>query len=170
MRVPDSQALWENKCEPSDSVTSSFVGDGSLNELKTSNTRRLLLRFGFNSLLPLLASPHEVRPESRGYLPSSESYHVVVDRKGIQKLETIVLASKLCSIDTETDDNDPRKATLLGISFSVQDGEAYFITLIETDLKNLTRNDVLKVLRRIFNSDVNFIGHNIKYDYLIPCA
>jgi DNA polymerase-1 len=91
----------------------------------------------------------------------------VVDRKGIQKLEAIVLASKLCSIDTESDDSDPRKATLLGISFSVEDGAAYFIPLIETDLKGLTRTDVLRVLRRIFISEVDFIGHNIKYDYLI---
>ncbi len=39
--------------------------------------------------------------------------------------------------------------------------------MIETELKNLTRNDVLKAVRRIFNSEVDFIGHNIKYDWLV---
>ena len=143
------------------------IQDDSLNELDTANSRQLLMRYGFHSLLTLLANPLDVRPDSRGHPPSSESYHAVVDRKGMQKLESVVRASKLCSIDTESDDKDPREATLLGISFSVKDGEAYFIPLIETDLEDLTRNDVLKVLRRIFNSDIDFIGHNIKYDYLL---
>ena len=91
----------------------------------------------------------------------------MLDRAHLQELESVVRASKLCSIDTESDDKDPREATLLGISFSVKDGEAYFVPLIETDLKDLTRKDVLNVLRRILSADVKFVGHNIKYDYLI---
>ena len=87
--------------------------------------------------------------------------------KGYKQLESIVRESKLCSINTESDEKDPRKATLLGISFSVKEGEPYFVPLIETELKGLTRNDVLKAVRRIFNSEVDFIGHNIKYDCLL---
>jgi len=83
------------------------------------------------------------------------------------KLESVICAAKLCSIDTESDEKDPREATLLGISFSVKDGEAYFVPLVERDLNDLTRNDLLKVLKRIFNSKIDFIGHNIKYDYLM---
>jgi DNA polymerase-1 len=85
----------------------------------------------------------------------------------MEELESVVCASKLCSIDNESDEKDPRAATLLGVCFSVKDGATYFVPLIETELKDLTRNDVLKVLRRIFESEVDFIGHNIKYDYLI---
>jgi DNA polymerase-1 len=91
----------------------------------------------------------------------------VADREHLQELESVVRASKLCSIDTESDDKDPREATLLGISFSVKDGEAYFVPLDETNLKDLTQNDVLKVLGRICSADVDFVGHNIKYDCLI---
>jgi DNA polymerase I len=156
----------ENRCKPCTPILDS-VRDDSLNELDTVNSRQLLMRYSFHSLLPLLANPPDVQPDSRCRPPTLESYHAVVDRKGMQKLESVVRGSKLCSIDTESDDADPRKATLLGISFSVKDGEAYFIPLIETDLRDLTRNDVLKVLRRIFNSDIDFIGHNIKYDCLI---
>ncbi len=141
--------------------------DDAHNELDTANSRQLLMRYGFHSLLTLLANPLDVRPDSRCRPTSLEAYHAVVDRKGMKQLESVVCASKLCSIDTESDEKDPREATLLGISFSVQDGEAYFVPLIETELKNLTRNDVLKAVRRIFNSEVDFIGHNIKYDWLV---
>jgi len=143
------------------------VKDHSFSDLDTANSRKVLVKYGFHSLLPLLATPAEVRPISQGHRPNSVAYHTVVDHEQLQKLVSEVRASKLCAIDTESDDKDPREATLLGISFSVKDGEAFFISLIETDLKGLTRNDLLVALKRIFNSDVEFIGHNIKYDYLV---
>jgi len=141
--------------------------DDSLSDLDTANTRQVLRRYGFHSLLALLGTSLEGRPASRRRQPHSESYHAVVDREQLQGLESVVRASKLCSIDTEADDKDPREATLLGISFSVKDGEAYFIPLDDTYLKDLTRNDVLKVLARMFSADVDFVGHNIKYDCLV---
>ena len=161
------QCYAQIRCEPVGSQMRNSVEDDSLSELDTTDSRQRFMGYGFHSLLTLLANPIDARPESRVRTPNSESYHAVVDREELQKLESVVLASNLCSIDTETDDKDPRKATLLGISFSVKDGEAYFIPMIETDIKDLTRSDVLKTLRRIFSSDVDFIGHNIKYYYLI---
>src|SRR5258706_2770624 len=161
------QDYAKNRCDPLGSLRLNPVQDISLNALDTANSSQVLARYGFHSLLPLLANPIEFRPDSRGRQPSSESYHAVVDRKGLQKLASVVRASKLCSIDTESDDKDPREAALLGISFSVKDGEAFFIPLSEADLKDLTSDEVVKTLKRIFDSDVNFIGHNIKYDYLI---
>lgn len=161
------QCYAESGCEPVGSPKPNRVQDDSLNELDTADSRQLLMRYGFHSLLTLLAKPLDVRPDLRDRPTSSDSYHAVVDRKGMEKLESVVCASKLCSIDTESDEKDPREATLLGISFSVKDGEAYFVPLIETELKDLTRNDVLKAMRRIFKSEIDFIGHNIKYDYLV---
>jgi len=155
-----------NRGEPVGSPMLTPGQDNARNELDTANSRQLLMRYGFHSLLTLLANPLDVRPDSRGRPASLESYHAVVDRKGMEQLESVVRASKLCSIDTESDEKDPRKATLLGISFSVKEGEAYFVPLIETELKDLSRNDVLNAVRRVFNSEVDFIGHNIKYDYL----
>lgn len=161
------QCYAQVKCEPVGNQMRNPVEDDSLSSLDTTRSRQLLMRYGFHSLLTLLTDPIGLSPESRVRTSNSESYHAVVDREELQKLESVVLASNLCSIDTETDDKDPRKATLLGISFSVKNGEAYFIPMIETDLKGLTVSDVLKTLRRIFSSDVDFIGHNIKYDYLM---
>jgi DNA polymerase-1 len=141
--------------------------DDSLSDLDTANTRQVLRRYGFHSLLALLGTSLEGRPGSRRRQLHSESYHTVVDREQLHGLESVVRASKVCSIDTEADDKDPREATLLCISFSVKDGEAYFIPLDDTYLKDLTRNDVLKALARMFSAEVDFVGHNIKYDCLV---
>jgi len=139
-----------------------------LSDLDTDRNRQLLRTYGFHSLLPLLANPTDVRLDLNEITPRPDSYHAVVDGKGIQELESLLLSSRQCSIDTESDDKDPREGVLLGVAFSVKDGEAYFVPLIEDDLKGLGKDDVLKFLKRICDSDIGFIGHNIKYDYLVP--
>lgn len=143
------------------------VKNASPRDLDTKSNRQLLKTYGFQSLLGLLENPSNVRLELHRSKLRPGSYHAVVDGKGIQELEALILSSKVCSIDTESDDRDPREATVLGVAFSVKEGEACFVPLIENDLKSLKKDDVLKFLQRIFDSDVDFIGHNIKYDYLL---
>ena len=85
----------------------------------------------------------------------------------MEQLGASIKAAKACAIDTESDGKDPRTATLLGIAFSVEQGSATFVPLVGNDLADMTKDDVLKALRRIFDHDGDFIGHNIKYDYLL---
>ena len=90
----------------------------------------------------------------------------MLDSQGLTTLEALISSSKLCAIDTETDDKDPHQATLFGVSFSVKKGEAFFVPLIENDLKGISPEDVISSLKRIAEA-TDFIGHNIKYDYLV---
>jgi hypothetical protein len=161
------QCYAESKPERLVGTACCATQDGSLNDLDTARNRQLLNGYGFHSLSTLLPNSADVRPVFGSCAPRSESYHAAIDHKGMQELESLICRSKLCSIDTESDDKDPREGTLLGVSFSVKEREAYFVPLIERDLRGLTKSDVLGVLNRIFNSDVDFIGHNIKYDYLL---
>ena len=157
----------ESKADRAKESVSCNVQTFSLSDLDTDRNRQLLRTYGFHSLLPLLANPTDVRLDLNEITPRPDSYHAVVDGKGIQELESLLLSSRQCSIDTESDDKDPREGVLLGVAFSVKDGEAYFVPLIEDDLKGLGKDDVLKFLKRICDSDIGFIGHNIKYDYLL---
>jgi DNA polymerase I-like protein with 3'-5' exonuclease and polymerase domains len=115
----------------------------------------------------MLADPSNVRLELNDIKRTQDSYHAVVDSKGIRELEYLMRSAKLCSIDTESDDKDPRQGTLLGVSFSVKAGEAYFVPLIDNDLKDMGKDDVVDILKRICGSDIHVIGHNAKYDYLL---
>lgn len=83
------------------------------------------------------------------------------------ELASLVRASKVCAIDTESDDKDPRQGTLFGVSFSVKPGEAYFVPLIENDLKEVSKDEVLQFLKQLCASEIDFLGHNIKYDALL---
>ncbi len=143
--------------------------NADLNNIDTDRNRNHLKSYAFYSLVRLLPLPSRpvVQPELTRSMPKPDSYHAVIDRAGMQELESLICSSKVCAIDTESDDKDPRKATLFGVAFSVKEGEAYFVPLIDHDLKDIVKDDVLKALKSICESDVKFVGHNLKYDYLL---
>src|ERR1017187_8804281 len=128
---------------------------------------KTLKDYGFFSLLPLLPQQSNIRSEVVTAPAQAGTFRAVVDRRGLEALESVVGMAKVCAIDAETDNKDPRKATLLGIAFAAKAGEAYFLPLVETVLKDIPRSAAVNALKRIFGSDVDFIGHNIKYDYLL---
>lgn len=161
------QGYAESRAERAMVSTPCTVHDDSLNGLDTAKNHKVLRKYGFYSLLNALSNVTEVEPNLRAVTLESETYRAVVDRKGLIALESLIRASKRCSIDTESDDKDPRQGTLLGVSFSVKEGEAWFVPLIESDLEGLNKNYVLGTLGRILSSDADFIGHNIKFDCLL---
>lgn len=142
------------------------IKDWSIN-LNNHKTASILEAFGFYSLTRLLTPSPKINLKMTAGKSESNSYKAVIDLKNLKKLEKLLLSSELCSIDTESDDKDPRHATLFGVSFSVKKGEAYFLPLIEEDLNDITCEDVLSFLNRILNTQIKCIGHNIKYDYLL---
>ena len=135
-----------------------------LNNEKNTN---LLKSYGLYSLTRLLKSPLKVHLNFKSNKKESNSYHAIIDSTGIKKLESLLSSSEYCAIDTEADDKDPHHATLFGVSFSVKKGEAYFVPLLENDLKDINQEDVVSFLKRVVKMQIKFIGHNIKYDYLL---
>jgi DNA polymerase-1 len=94
-------------------------------------------------------------------------YRAIVDRADLHELEAVILAADYCAIDTESDDTDPRRATLFGVSFSVKKCTAYFVSMLKKDLNGISPDDVALSLRKILDGNTKFIGHNIKYDYAL---
>ncbi len=154
-------------CCPGNDVTSRHLAPKSFKNLDTKENREILKDYGFFSLLPLLPHRRNIQPEVLATSPKAEACRVVVDRRGLEELEAVIRTSKLCAIDAEADAKDPRKGTLLGIAFAAKGGEAGFLSLVESGLKDIPRGAVVNALRRMFSSDVEFIGHNIKYDCLL---
>jgi DNA polymerase I len=152
----------ERRLEP----TQYHLSNDVLN-LDTERHRQLLHTYRFHSLCVLLEDPPEVRLTRKGSKRSTDAYYAVVNRTAMTELASLVRASKVCAIDTESDDKDPRQGTLFGVSFSVKPGEAYFVPLIENDLKDVSKDEVLQFLKQLCASEVDFLGHNIKYDALL---
>jgi DNA polymerase-1 len=76
----------------------------------------------------------------------------------IEKLSNI----KAFCFDTETTSVDAHQAELVGIAFSVQPGEAWFVSLPENYNDCL---DIIQEFKSIFeNENIQKIGQNLKYD------
>ena len=128
---------------------------------------RMLHAHRFHSLVRLLPLPDDVRPLASVQVRENNDYRAVQNRESLQELEAAVRGSEVCALDTESDDKDPRKASLLGVAFSVQKGAAFFVPVLERDLKGVSRDEVMASLQRVLNKQRRIVGHNIKYDALL---
>jgi DNA polymerase-1 len=112
--------------------------NADLDDLDTDKNRNFFFAkctfYSFMKLLPLSSSPNVQLVHATRSTPRPRSYHAVIDQVGIRELESLLCSSKVCAIDTESDDKDPRKAALFGVAFSVNPGEAYFVPLMDHDL------------------------------------
>lgn len=89
-----------------------------------------------------------------------------------QLIETEVDAKKLCdflmtkqtlSLDTETTSTHPINAELVGLSFSVEEKEAYYVAISANREEALKFVNIFKPLYE--NPEILKVGQNIKYDY-----
>ncbi|MBI4090143.1 MAG: DNA polymerase I, partial [Candidatus Kerfeldbacteria bacterium] len=86
-------------------------------------------------------------------------YELVADEAALDKFLKLLKAQDAFTLDTETTSLDPLEAKLLGISFSWEQGRAYFVSL---------QGGWLEELRPVLESNqVKKHGHNIKYDYRV---
>ena len=135
--------------------------------LDNKRVAKMLHAHRFHSLVRLLPLPDDVRPLASVQVRETNDYRAVQDRESLQELEAAVCGSKVCALDTESDDKDPRKASLLGVAFSVQKGTALFVPLLERDLKGISGDEVIASLQRMLTKQRRIVGHNLKYDALL---
>jgi len=139
------------------------VSDMRLKEPDEEKLKALFRRFEFRSLLKDVTSTAEAGTEKR-------KYHLVDTGKALNELVEELKSVKKLSVDTETTSSDPEKASLIGLSFSFKEKEAYYVPCAspEHEGKGLEREKVLEALRPILeNSKIKKLGQNIKYDLIV---
>lgn len=121
----------------------------------------------------------EFRSLVQEYAPKMElnsKYLMIKDKKGFTELVKKLGKAELFAFDFETTGPDPMTARPIGISFSFEEGEAYYAAfknespkLIEESRKSdIDRDEALGSLRPIFeDKDIKKAGQNIKYEYII---
>ncbi len=72
------------------------------------------------------------------------------------------MTNKILSLDTETTGTDPMSAELVGLSFSVQENEAYYVAIPDNREQAQTFVNIFKPLYE--NEQIVKVGQNIKYD------
>ena len=96
---------------------------------------------------------------------SKHKYHLVDTLPEMKKLAEKLAKAKKISFDTETTGIDANLAELVGLSFCIKEGEAYYVPVPE-DKKEAIK--ICKIFKSILEDPkVLKVGQNIKYDILM---
>jgi DNA polymerase-1 len=96
---------------------------------------------------------------------TKHDYRLVVDEKDIKDLIDKLNKAKEICFDTETTNIDANLAELVGMSFAVEKGEAFYVPL-SSDRENCIA--LLNQFKSLFEDENKlWIGQNIKYDLLV---
>ena len=159
--------------------------DIDINKLKT-----FLIKQGFNSLIGRLPSEDGFIDSKSAYVALPEdndkedikpikknNYKLVTDEQVLIGWLKNIEITGIVSIDTETTSIDAVSAQLVGISLSIEPGNAIYIPLnhkskegglIADKINQLDTNLVLSLLKPILeDASIIKIGQNIKYDMTI---
>lgn len=96
---------------------------------------------------------------------TAHDYQLVTGKKAISELvEQLKGCSEIC-FDTETTNIDANLAELVGLSFSVTPGEAWYVPCATDQIETRA---LLELFAPLFtDAEKTWIGHNIKYDLLV---
>jgi DNA polymerase-1 len=121
-----------------------------------------LKRYEFNSWLQELGD-EDTAPDDAGY-----DYHTITSAKELDRLLQRLRKADLFAVDTETTSLDSMQAELVGLSFCIQAGEAYYIPVGHDYAgapDQLDRSLVLNALGPLLEDDSRAkVGQHIKYD------
>ncbi len=98
-------------------------------------------------------------------------YQAIMDEKGLDALVAHLENARRFAIDTETTSQDPMLARLVGLSFSVTPGQAWYIPVGHNYLGAPDQLPLKTVLARLgpllADPTIEKIGQNIKYDWMV---
>ena len=96
---------------------------------------------------------------------TKHQYNLVESDSEVDELIALLKQSDEISFDTETTNIDANHANLVGMSFAVKEGEAYYVPVSENKTECLKQ---LKKFELLFgNTNKIWVGQNIKYDVLV---
>ena len=113
---------------------------------------------------PAATSFAETAPQTlSSYSATEASYHLVNDAQSRTNLIQLLLASPEVSLDTETTSTEAIDAELVGLSFSVKEGEAYYVPVPEDRAE---AQAIVDEFRPVYeNAQILKVGQNLKYDF-----
>lgn len=127
----------------------------------------------------LIAGPVVVPPRAPSVTPTGATNTMTIrTREALQTLAHSLRNSGLFSFDLETDSTNERTANIVGLSFSMGKGEAYYIPVGHlTDAAGeepgpqLSTAEALDILRPVLtDATVAKVGHNAKFDIMVLAA
>ncbi len=132
-------------------------------EMDFEGLQQLLQKYEFSSWLKELGATETEQAAS-----AEQSYHTVLALPELDAMLERLLAAELIAVDTETTSLDPMQAHLVGFSFSVTAGEAWYVPVGHDGPgtpQQLELQTVIEKLRSLLeNPEYKKVGQHIKYD------
>ena len=125
-------------------------------------TVRLFGELEFSSLLSDFLKPAR---------PAGRDFRTVLDEQELRDLAGRIAAAGAVALDTETTSPAPTRARLVGLSFSLLPGEAFYVPVGHDYLgapAQVPKDRALEILRPVLEDEkVLKTGQNIKYDLIV---
>lgn len=103
--------------------------------------------------------------------PAAEDFRVVADETALRALAERMAGAAEIALDTETDGPAPTRARLVGLSFSIVPGEAFYVPVGHDYLgapAQVPKARALEILRPVLEDPkVRKTGQNIKFDLIV---
>ncbi len=128
--------------------------------------RELEFRSLLNRLPPSPDSRAEAEPEPRQQTVLETSYVTLETPDAVREVVSRLLKSEVIAFDTETDRKSAVGAELVGVSFSGEEGTAYYVP-IGHDGHDSDRDALLGELRPLLEGGPRKVAHNAKFDYMV---
>lgn len=136
--------------------------DFTLSEPDYDTLIPLLQEMEFSSLLSSYIKEHD---------HTKQDYRIILDENQLKALILQIKHAGCVSLDTETDSPFPTLARLVGMSFSTQPDQAFYLPLSHDYAgapKQISKKRALDLLKGILtNEKIKKVGQNIKYDYIV---
>ena len=142
------------------------IDDLTIAQADVTTLTKLYRELDFNTWLDEL---DQQAPSSSGQKKEHvQNYQLILTKKELKAWAKKLRASTLFAFDTETDNLDYMLAKLVGMSFSVNAGEAAYLPVAhdyDDAPKQLSSEEVWAELKDIIEDpDQAKVGHNLKYD------
>ncbi|MBZ0264436.1 DNA polymerase I [bacterium] len=149
----------------------------SIGEWKSDRLRDLFLELEFKTFFRYL----DVDPQTIDSQSGKVKYTAVTTENSLKKLIKEMEKCSRFAIDTETTSKDPMRATLVGISISINTGKAYYIPVnyfafpdqLPSDFGHPleecveTTNRILEMMRPVLEGGPAKIAQHAKYDFMV---
>ena len=134
----------------------------ALSEPDAEEAAKIFQELEFTSLLSAFLKPKAAGPKN---------YRVILDEGELRTLAAAMKKAGRFALDTETDSPFPTRARLVGMSFAMVPGEAFYLPLRHEYLgapPQVSAGRALDILRPVLEDRAILkIGQNIKYDLIV---
>lgn len=93
------------------------------------------------------------------------TYHLIENESDMYVLRNKISNQEICSFDTETTGIDPIDSEIVGMSFSFEEGEAYYVAISPKFEEAKKQIEIFKDF--LENKNIIKVGQNIKYDIVV---